>query len=61
MIEPTGCQKTRSKRSMSKTGKSRMKARVDLMRSRAASDRRRQRAQKIYDRKTYDGHASEES
>lgn len=57
MIEPTGCQETRSKRSMSKTGKSRPRVRMNILRNDAANQRRRQRAatRKIYDLRAYDG------
>jgi hypothetical protein len=47
-----------------KKGKSRMRrARMDILRANAASDRRRQRARQRagYDRKAYDGHSNEES
>lgn len=46
-----------------KKGKSRMRSRIDLMRSREANARRkaRQQPRARYDRTKYDGHASEES
>ncbi len=44
-----------------KKGKSRMRARTDILRANAANDRRRQRAQKSYDQKRYDKPISEES
>jgi len=43
-----------------KKGKSRMRARTDIMRSNAANTRRKARA-KSYDKQSYDGTSSEES
>ena len=46
---------------MSKKGKSRMRARTDILRSNVANARRKQRqVMKSYDRTGYDGNESEE-
>ena len=44
-----------------KKGKSRMRARGDILREDAANARRRARKQAAYDRRQYDNPASEES